>query len=85
MVGEAETLVVIGYTFPFFNRETDRRVFEQMPNLSQIYIQDPNADNIIKNIIPVMSDHQKETNKLRIGNGIETITNVDQFFLPPEL
>ena len=56
-----------------------------MPNLSQIYIQDPNADNIIKNIIPVMSDHQKETNKLRIGNGIETITNVDQFFLPPEL
>ena len=85
MVGDAETLIVIGYTFPFFNRETDRRIFEMMPNLSQIYIQDPFADRIIKNIIPVMSDYQKDVMKLRINDGIEPITNVDQFFLPPEL
>jgi len=85
MVGDAETLVVIGYTFPFFNRETDRRIFEKMPNLSQIYIQDPYADRIIKNIIPVMSDYQKDVMKLSINDGIEPITNVDQFFLPPEL
>lgn len=85
MVGDAETLVVIGYTFPFFNRETDRRVFAKMNNLSQIYIQDPHADRIIKNIIPVMSDYQKDVYQLRLNDGIEPITNVDQFYLPPEL
>lgn len=30
IIGDAEILVVIGYTFPFFNRETDRRIFEIM-------------------------------------------------------
>lgn len=85
MVGDTETLVVIGYTFPFFNRETDRRIFELMSNLSQIYIQDPNADNTMKNILPVLSDTQKNVMKLRPGDGIEAITNKAQFYLPPEL
>ena len=81
-VKEADTLIVIGYTFPFFNRETDRFIFKCMPNLKKIYIQDPNAEHLMKNILPVLSQEQ---NVLNLGGKITTITNCDQFFLPPEL
>ena len=53
-----------------------------MPNLKKIYIQDPNAEHLTKNILPVLSQEQ---NVLNLGSKITTITNCDQFFLPPEL
>ena len=48
-IEDADILVVIGYTFPFFNREIDRMIFSQMECLQKIYIQDPNANNIVGN------------------------------------
>lgn len=77
---EAKVLVVIGYTFPFFNREIDRKVFELMPNLKTIYVQDPNAENIMKNVDPVLSDLQRAN-----GINVNPIINTDQFFLPSEI
>ena len=85
IIGDAEILVVIGYTFPFFNRETDRKIFEIMPNLSKIYIQDPNAINLLMNIEPVLSYTHVNVNDLLKGDRISPITNTSQFFLPPEL
>lgn len=81
-IKEATTLVVIGYTFPFFNRETDRFILGCMPNLQRIYIQDPNAENLKQNIVPVLSPEQALSN---LDKRVITITNCDQFFLPPEL
>lgn len=80
VINDAETLVIIGYTFPFFNRDTDREIFQHMTNLRKVYIQDPNAENLIKNIEPVMMANLSMRNPT-----IEPIKNVDQFFLPPEL
>ena len=37
----AEILVVIGYSFPFFNREIDKIIFSEMPTIKKIYFQDP--------------------------------------------
>ena len=51
-----------------------------MTNLRKVYIQDPNAENLIKNIEPVMMANLSMRNPT-----IEPIKNVDQFFLPPEL
>lgn len=79
----AKTLVVIGYTFPFFNRDIDRKIFDFMPNLKKIYIQDPNADQIIQNLEPVLSMKNYNLNELKMN--IIPKTNTDQFFLPPEL
>ena len=81
-IQDANILIVIGYTFPFFNRETDRFLFKNMPNLKKIYIQDPNAEQLKQNIQPVLSSEQ---NVAGLGNHITTITNCSQFFLPPEL
>lgn len=75
---DAVSLVVIGYTFPFFNRNIDRTLFDAMKNLRTIYIQDPNAENLIQNIRPVLSDYHSQTK-------IIPLTNVDQFYLPAEL
>ena len=80
----ATTLVVIGYTFPYFNREVDRELFKKMFALEHIYIQDPNAALLKNNILPVLSDVQKSVAK-RLQDKITTITNCDQFYLPPEL
>lgn len=81
-IQDSNILIVIGYTFPFFNRETDRFLFKNMPNLKKIYIQDPNAEQLKQNIQPVLSSEQ---NVAGLGNHITTITNCSQFFLPPEL
>jgi len=81
-IQDANILIVIGYTFPFFNRETDRFLFKNMPNLKKIYIQDPNAEQLKQNIQPVLSPEQ---DAVALGNHIITITNCNQFFLPPEL
>ena len=80
-ISNAVSLVVIGYTFPFFNRETDSFLFSKMKALEHIYIQDPRAGEIKESVMNVLQ---------RIGSGfskdrIIPKTNVSQFFLPPEL
>jgi hypothetical protein len=70
-------LVVIGYSFPFFNRLVDRRILN-MPDLKKIYFQAPISG--IENIIQSF----KSIRKLPI-EGYEKITETEQFFLPPEL
>jgi len=36
---ESEVLIIIGYSFPFFNRKIDRALLESMKKLRQVYIQ----------------------------------------------
>lgn len=78
----AKTLVVIGYTFPFFNRLVDKAIIGSLNNLKKIYIQDPKANEVAQSIDAVLVSHQKPPiNQL----SIIPITNCDQFYLPPEL
>lgn len=42
IASQTEILVVIGYSFPFFNRKIDKEIFESMnPSIRKIYFQDP--------------------------------------------
>lgn len=79
----AETLVVIGYTFPFFNREIDRAIFQAMNTLKTIYIQDPNATQIVDNLESLYSP--AHTGITHVNKNVKPITNTSQFYLPPEL
>lgn len=74
-VNGAEILIIVGYSFPFFNRAIDRKIIESMPNLKKIYFQDKDPDNIAK-AFKAISNKSFE---------IETTSYTDQFFLPPEL
>jgi len=70
-------LVIIGYSFPFFNREVDRTLFDSMINLKKIYYQDINAIKLIDRLQAV----QQRIN----AKQIIPITETGQFFLPYEL
>lgn len=71
------SVVVIGYSFPFFNREVDRVIIGNMPNLKTIYIQDPNAEAIEQSLRAVLPDDTRIK--------IEYRKNSEQFYLPSEL
>lgn len=74
---DTEQVVVIGYSFPFFNRETDREIFKGMPNLKKVYVQDVNPDAVIQSLRAVLPAESK----------IDVVPekNCEQFFLPAEL
>jgi len=70
-----DILVVIGYSFPFFNREIDNMIFKEMPGLQKIYFQDPNLDGIyLRSQFSLSKEVQ-----------IENITQVSHYFVPFEL
>ena len=78
IVGATDVLVVVGYTFPFFNREIDRRLMNKLDNLrTKIYIQDLYPERIKQSIKAVLPDFNEANFVL--------LNDVDQFFLPPEL
>ncbi len=72
-------LVVIGYSFPFFNRIVDKKVFEafkQANSLKKIYFQDPYLDGtFLYNQFGLDKDNVS----------IIHIKDVSQFFVPFEL
>jgi hypothetical protein len=71
-----DILVVIGYSFPFFNREVDKIIFDEMPNLSKIYFQDPYLDgSFLYSRFGLNRDRVK----------IEHIKQVSDYYVPFEL
>lgn len=76
---ETEVLIVIGYSFPFFNREIDRKIIRAMTNLKKIYIQDLYPENIKSRFLSILPDWQKKEIE------IIPVNDITEFFLPPEL
>lgn len=74
---DTESVVVIGYSFPFFNRETDRAIFANMPNLKKIYIQDPKPAAVEQSLRAVLPEGSKAI--------ISHEDDCTQFLLPREL
>lgn len=74
---DATSLVVIGYSFPFFNRDIDRKIIGNMKNLKTVYFQAPDANILIERFKAIKDDI----------SGIELIPKFDleQFVLPNEL
>lgn len=74
-------LVIVGYSFPFFNREIDSEILKAMPSLRKIYIQDVNP----RGIEETMRDFYDF--QLPIKGVVEVIhkTNLNQFVFPKEL
>lgn len=74
-----DILVVVGYSFPTFNRAVDKQILKVMStSLSKIYIQapSPNDKSILTRVRALMPDDMNVE--------IQSITEVDEFFLPFE-
>lgn len=74
----AEILIVVGYSFPFFNRRIDRRIIQNMRNLKKIYMQFPDSfvNNSIIRIKALMNSNQSIE--------IIPITDINEFYIPHE-
>ena len=77
-ITNSKIVVVIGYSFPYFNREIDRLLFARLPLQSdlKVYIQLPkdSIDSVIarfKGVAPNLK--------------VEAFTETDQFLIPNEL
>lgn len=89
LMKQAEILVIIGYSFPIFNRGIDRQVFDDCPNLKKIYVQDKNADAVAKLISNSIATFDSDFRSMIYDSTqwdieIIPVTSVDQFFIPPE-
>jgi hypothetical protein len=76
-VAKTNVLVIIGYSFPFFNREIDRQVINSMVNLEKVYFQDLFPQNIIDRFKSIREDLPE--------NKLIAYKDIEQFFLPNEL
>ena len=72
---ESDVIVIIGYSFPPFNRQVDQMLFDELKGReTKVYYQDPNAsEDLIRNFI--------NTNMCEI---IAIKDRLDQFFVPYE-
>lgn len=75
VLGKVEVLVIIGYSFPFFNRKVDQQLFDGMTSLQKIIIQDMDPEGIRERLIEFIGDEVH----------IELKRNVGQFVFPKEL
>jgi len=75
-ISVTEILIIIGYSFPYFNRKIDREFICSM-KLKKIYIQDKNPDPIIDTLRSIIGDNENLQ--------IKKVSVSKQFFLPPEL
>lgn len=83
-IRNTEILVVIGYSFPFFNRGLDKKIFQSFgDSLKRIYIQDTNSDAVAESVESILPDLTPISRSSKVQ--IIQKSSVEQFFLPPEL
>ncbi len=73
---ETDILVVIGYSFPFFNREIDRKIIQAMPKLRKVYFQSPDPQNLMERFEALTNDTHIQ---------LVPKSDISQFLLPNEL
>ena len=73
---ESTIVVVIGYSFPFFNREVDKRILGALPNLKRVYLQYPKGvHDTIKGSVQTMRPDLSD---------IRYVISDNQFYIPDE-
>jgi len=70
-------LIVICYSFPFFNRNVDSQIIKTMKELKKVYFQAPDSD-LIKERFQAIRDDIPE-------NKLVPRIDIEQFLLPNEL
>ena len=72
-----EVLIVIGYSFPFFNRDVDRKLIGSMDKLKKVYFQDPDPDSVEETFRGIREGVKASENEFRY--------KTEKFLLPKEL
>lgn len=73
-IQDADTLVIIGYSFPDVNAIIDTEIFDSMPNLKNIYIQDCYPEQVMKKVMERVHDLH--------GIQVVPMSDVSKFYVP---
>ena len=73
-------LVVIGYSFPDFNREIDRIILNKMKNLKYLCIQNKNAKKLLDKVSEISENIKEKINRKNLKTYEEE--DLDEFHLP---
>lgn len=78
VIYRTENLVIIGYTFPVYNRFIDLSYLTQEDfNQKEIIIQDPNANELKQNLLDIY--------KMEDANNVQAISSCESFYLPSSI
>jgi hypothetical protein len=74
LLGEATIVILIGYSFPFFNREIDQEILNRMTSVRKMYIQLPEANHseIEERMLALRPDLPQRT----------YLKDISQFYIP---
>ncbi len=73
--------MVIGYSFPAFNRKIDSEIFKMMRDIREVKILDPDFPGKVEIVREILSETKRD--KLRRGIiEVAGIAGVEQFFVP---
>jgi len=75
IVKKTNILVIIGYSFPIFNKRFDDKFMKSLPANSKIIIQSPECESLKEILLRRYNPQQKNIT-------IELIENTDQFWIP---
>lgn len=84
IISETDILVVIGYSFPLFNRDVDREIFSDKGRIKKTFIQDPsdNISEIIDRFESVVNQKKGEFNLSLENENVFHKKGSDQFYIP---
>jgi hypothetical protein len=84
-IKETNTLVIIGYSLPYFNRDVDRALFEAMASsLENIFIQVPEFDHsgVKERFLTLCKD---ESAKKSLDAKIKMLAGTGLFYVPDNM
>jgi hypothetical protein len=81
-----DILVVIGYSFPLFNRSVDKQLIESLPvGCHKIYIQDtPDRISAVKSLLEDSFQNLNPVYSKHVSRRMITVDYTGQFFIPPD-
>jgi hypothetical protein len=74
---DTKVLVIIGYSFPYFNRSVDRKIISNMLDLETVYFQSPEAKELMDRFKSIRSDIHPDQ--------LKPIADLRYFYIPDEL
>jgi len=82
-IADAEVLVIIGYSFPFFNQNIDRQILDSAVLLKDIYIQNGNDPGSIERLKLLLENHS-HSDGADWNEHVHIKTDTKMFFIPNE-
>jgi len=77
LISDTDYLVVIGYSFPFFNSEIDLQLLDSMEGLQKVFVQDTHPEKISSSL-----NGLKDVTELEFEIDTTPSDNLDEFFIP---